>query len=105
MSSATIPSHTMATSSRMRRGAPVWSGPAAKVGYTSSVSYNHSSHLATVEANWNLPTLNTNDSGARNMSEFFVGSPPDFSLSASPWSLSFIAGGSAMSNVSLQSQN
>jgi len=91
------------------RGTPaiytVWSGPAAKVGYTSSVSYNHFSHLATVEANWNLPTLNTNDSGARNMSEFFVGSPPDFSLSASPWSLSFIAGGSAMSNVSLQSQN
>src|SRR5205807_1196183 len=54
---------------------------------------------------WNLPTLNANDSGARNMSEFFVGSPPDFSLSASPWSLSFIAGGSKMSNVSLQSQN
>src|SRR5205823_4761602 len=75
------------------------------VGYTSSVSYSHFSHLATVEANWNLPTLNTNDSGARNMSEFFVGSPPDFSLSASPWSLSFIAGGSAMSNVSLQSQH
>src|SRR2546425_3309755 len=91
------------------RGTPaiytVWSGPAAKVGYTSSVSYNHFSHLATVEANWNLPTLNANDSGARNMSEFFVGSPPDFSLSASPWSLSFIAGGSAMSNVSLQSQH
>src|SRR5467141_3095023 len=91
------------------RGTPaiytVWSGPAAKVGYTSSVSYNHYSHLATVEANWNLPTLNANDSGARNMSEFFVGSPPDFSLSASPWSLSFIAGGSAVSNVSLQSQN
>src|SRR5256884_3184238 len=91
------------------RGTPaiytVWSGPAAKVGYTSSVSYNHFSHLATVEANWNLPALNANDSGARNMSEFFVGSQPDFSLSASPWSLSFIAGGSAMSNVSLQSQN
>src|SRR5436853_3576651 len=91
------------------RGAPaiytVWSGPAAKVGYTSSVSYNHFSHLATVEANWNLPTLNTNDSGARNMSEFFVGSQPDFSLSASPWSLSFIAGGSAVSNVSMHPQN
>src|SRR5947209_6606250 len=37
------------------RGTPaiytVWSGPAAKVGYTSSVSYNHFSHLSTVEAN------------------------------------------------------
>ena len=91
------------------RGTPaiytVWSGPAAKVGYTSSVSYNHFSHLATVEANWNLPTLNTNDSGARNMSEFFVGSPPDFSLSASPWSLSFIEGGSGVSNVGVHPQN
>src|SRR5438046_6852923 len=91
------------------RGAPaiymVWSGPAAKVGYTSSVSYNHFSHLATVEANWNLPPLNANDSGARNMSEFFVGSQPDFSLSASPWSLSLIAGGSAVSNVSVHPQN
>jgi len=91
------------------RGAPaiytVWSGPAAKVGYTSSVSYNHFSHLATVEVNWNLPPLNANDSGARNMSEFFVGSQPDFSLSASPWSLSLIAGGSAVSNVSVHPQN
>ena len=91
------------------RGTPaiytVWSGPAAKVGYTSSVPYNHFSPLSTVEANWNLPPLNANDSAARNMSEFFVGSPPDFSLSASPWTLSFMAGGSAISNVSLQSQN
>src|SRR5438132_294236 len=91
------------------RGTPaiytVWSGPAAKLGYTSSVSYNHFSHLSTVEANWNLPPLNANDSAARNMSEFFVGSPPDFSLSASPWTLSFMAGRSAISNVSLQSQN
>src|SRR5437870_5763323 len=91
------------------RGTPaiytVWSGPAAKVGYTSSVSYNHSSPLSTVQANRNLPPLNANDSAARNMSEFFVGSPPDFSLSASPWTLSFMAGGSAISNVSLQSQH
>src|SRR5437763_765268 len=91
------------------RGAPaiytLWSGPAAKVGYTSSVPYNHFSHLATVEAIWNLPPLNANDSGARNMSEFFVGSPPDFSLSASPWSLSFIAGGSGVSNVSIHPEN
>src|SRR5207244_5340800 len=91
------------------RGTPaiytVWPGPAAKVGYTSSVSYNHFSPLSTVEANWNLPPLNANDSAGRNMSEFFVGSPPDFSLSASPWTLSFMAGGSAISNVSLQSQN
>src|SRR5438552_1218860 len=91
------------------RGAPaiytLWSGPAAKVGYTSSVPYNHFSHLATIEANWNLPPLNANDSGARNMSEFFVGSQPDFSLSASPWSLSFIEGGSGVSNVGVHPQN
>src|SRR5436189_6272666 len=84
------------------RGTPaiytLWSGPAAKVGYTSSVSYNQFSHLPTVEAHWHLPTLNANDSRARNMSELFVGSLPDLSVFASPWSLSFIARVSAVSS-------
>src|SRR2546429_9538845 len=39
------------------------------------------------------------------MPEFRVGSQPDFSLSASPWSLSLIGGGSAVSNVSAHPQN
>src|SRR5207253_5686519 len=73
------------------RGTPaiytVWSGPAAKVGYTSSVSYNHFSPLSTVEANWNLPPLNANDSAARNMSGLSRGSPPDLARAASAWPL------------------
>jgi len=91
------------------KGAPaiytVWAGPVAKVGYTSSAAYNHFSHLATLEANWNLPPLNANDSGARNMAEFFIGPAPNFSLSASPWSLSFVAGGNATSTIGLHPQN
>src|SRR3989454_1103144 len=61
------------------KGAPamysVWDGPTVKTSYASSIDYNHSSLLATIEANWNLPPLTANDSGAANMSEFFVGFP------------------------------
>ena len=61
------------------KGAPamysVWAGPTVKTSYASSIDYNHSSLLATIEANWNLPPLTANDSGAANMSEFFVGFP------------------------------
>jgi len=61
------------------KGAPamysVWAGPTVKTSYSSSIDYNHSSLLATIEANWNLPPLTANDSGAANMSEFFVGFP------------------------------
>src|SRR5712691_4096189 len=90
-------------------GAPnlytVWAGPVAKVGYTSSVSYNHFSLLSTIETNWNLAALNANDAGAANMTEFFTGTTPDFSLSAYPWSVSFLAGGNATSTISRQEHN
>ena len=60
-------------------GAPsmytVWAGPTAKANYTSAAAYNHSSLLATLEANWALPPLTANDSNAASMDEFFVGSP------------------------------
>ncbi|TLZ76624.1 MAG: hypothetical protein E6K11_10925, partial [Methanobacteriota archaeon] len=50
------------------KGAPamysVWAGPTVKTSYSSSIDYNHSSLLATIEANWNLPPLTANDSGA-----------------------------------------
>src|SRR6266849_2379057 len=51
-----------------------WSGPAAKKGFTSSNSYSHYSYLHTVEDNWGLPTLTSNDAGALVMSEFFTAS-------------------------------
>jgi PKD repeat protein len=91
------------------KGAPnlytVWSGPVAKAGYTSAVSYNHFSLLSTLEVNWNLAPLNANDSEAANMTEFFTGAAPDFSLSAYPWSVSFLEGGSATSTIGLQAHN
>ena len=52
-----------------------WSGPAAKQGFTSSQRYNHYSYLRTVEDNWNLPALTSNDSGASSMAEFFTAGP------------------------------
>src|SRR3989454_63400 len=59
-----------------------WSGPAVKKAYSSSTSYNHYSYLSTLEANWNLPSLTSNDASAIPMTEFFGGSPPP-TLSAS----------------------
>ena len=59
-----------------------WSGPAVKKAYSSSMSYNHYSYLSTLEANWNLPSLTSNDASATPMTEFFGTSPPP-TLSAS----------------------
>jgi hypothetical protein len=56
----------------------VWAGPAAAANYTSSRFYNHSSLLATIEANWDLAPLTSSDRNARNMGEFFTNpSGPD----------------------------
>jgi hypothetical protein len=54
----------------------VWAGPVAKAAFTSSVAYDHHSLLATIEANWNLAPLTTNDRNAATMAEFFAGQPP-----------------------------
>src|SRR5256884_3022625 len=54
----------------------VWAGRVVKPTYTSSVAYNHTSLLATIESNWNLPTLTANDAGAAAMTEFFTPNPP-----------------------------
>src|SRR6266581_4173170 len=59
-----------------------WSGSAVKKAYSSSTSYNHYSYLSTIEANWNLPSLTSNDASATPMTEFFGTSPPP-TLSAS----------------------
>src|SRR6266568_217751 len=59
-----------------------WSGSAVKKAYSSSMSYNHYSYLSTLEANWNLPSLTSNDASATPMTEFFGASPPP-TLSAS----------------------
>ena len=50
-----------------------WSGPTAKKGFTSNTAYTHYSYLHTIEDNWGLPTLASDDGGAPVMSEFFTG--------------------------------
>src|SRR3989442_1728025 len=50
-----------------------WSGPTSKKGFTSSTAYTHYSYLHTIEDNWGLSTLASNDAGAPIMSEFFNG--------------------------------
>jgi phosphatidylinositol-3-phosphatase len=54
----------------------VWAGPVAKTSFTSSIQYSHYSFLRTVEANWQLPPLTSNDQIATPMLEFFI-LPPD----------------------------
>ena len=80
-----------------------WAGPVVKRGFQTNVSYNHYSLLATVEANWNLPPLTANDTAATPMTEFFSTGGPDFSLSASPAGIAFVAGQNRTSTVSLHS--
>ncbi len=53
----------------------VWAGPGAKTAYVSSYSYTHYSVLATIESNWNLSPLTSNDRDAPHMGEFFLGQP------------------------------
>jgi len=53
----------------------VWAGPVAKTGFVSSYGYTHFSVLATVESNWNLTPLTSNDRDAPHMGEFFQGQP------------------------------
>jgi len=80
----------------------VWAGPVVKTAYTSSTAYSHYSVLSTIESNWNLPPLTANDQNATNMNEFFTTpANPDFSLSANPTTVSFVAGQSATSTISL----
>jgi len=80
----------------------VWAGPVVKTAYTSSTAYSHYSVLSTIESNWNLPPLTSNDQNAPNMNEFFTTpASPDFSLSANPTTVSFVAGQTATSTISL----
>jgi hypothetical protein len=68
-----------------------------KKGYASSYPYTHYSLLATIEANWNLPPLTSNDQKADHMGEFFQGQPSR-GLNAPPphpiplWSVIAISG-------------
>jgi PKD repeat protein len=49
----------------------VWAGPLAKTNYATSNLYTHYSWTRTIEANWNLAGLTSNDANAKAMTEFF----------------------------------
>jgi len=85
----------------------VWAGPAAKTAFGTNNLYNHYSFPKTVEVNWNLATLSTGDGSATPMTEFFkpISASPDFSISASPASLSVNSGSTATSTITLTSLN
>lgn len=66
-----------------------WSGPVVKQAYVGTGSYNHYSFLKTVETNWGLSSLTSNDANASPMTEFFASttttSPPSGNQPASFW--------------------
>src|SRR5712691_4461098 len=81
-----------------------FSGPATKLAYKSTASYSHYSLAKLLEDVWGGGSLAQGDVNAPSPLEFFgAGGPPvpDFSIAANPGSVSFIAGQSATSTVSL----
>ncbi|HYY91037.1 MAG TPA: PKD domain-containing protein [Candidatus Dormibacteraeota bacterium] len=54
----------------------VWAGPVAKQNFATSNLYNHYSWTKTIEVNWNLPSLTSNDASATPMSEYFASTQP-----------------------------
>jgi PKD repeat protein len=61
----------------------VWAGPLAKTNYATSNLYNHYSWTRTIEANWNLASLTSNDANAKVMTEFFASTTPPVVLTTS----------------------
>jgi phosphatidylinositol-3-phosphatase len=61
-----------------------WSGPVAKRGFTSNSSYTHYSYVHTMEDNWGMATLASNDANAPVMAEAFGTSSSGPAGSSSP---------------------
>src|SRR3989454_1091078 len=78
-----------------------FSGPATKLAYKSTASYSHYSLAKLLEDVWSGGSLGQGDVSAASPLEFFNAGGPDFTLSANPATVSFVAGLSAMSMVSL----
>ena len=81
---------------------PIFAGSAVKTSYVSTASYNTYSLTSTLLNNWGLSCL-VNDCGKTPMSEFFGTTSiiPDFGLTASPTSVSFTAGSSGSSTITM----
>src|SRR3989475_2557723 len=62
----------------------VWAGPGTKTGFVTSNLYNHYSFTKTIETNWNLASLTSNDASATPMTEFFTANPLSTSFVFSP---------------------
>src|SRR3989454_4653509 len=62
----------------------VWAGRQAKNNFGTTNLYHHYSWLRTIEVNWNLPTLTSNDASATPMTEFFTVNPLSASFTYSP---------------------
>jgi phospholipase C len=57
--------------------------PYAKPGHVSSVVYDHTSILATIELKWNLPALTRRDAAASPLTDFIdLTAPPHFASPA-----------------------
>src|SRR5437773_2287365 len=78
-----------------------FSGPATKLAYKSTASYSHYSLAKLLEDVWGGGSLGQGDVSAPSPLEFFNAGGPDFTLSANPATVSFVAGQSATSTVSL----
>src|SRR6266571_705060 len=61
-----------------------WAGPVVKKGYSSNAQYSHYSFLKTLESNWGLTALTTNDASANAMTEFFQGNTQSPGPSSNP---------------------
>ena len=83
----------------------VWAGPIVKASLSSSRLYNHYSLTKTIEVNWNLPSLTSNDANAIPMTEFFKAPSPDFSLTATPSTVTFKSGETGSFNATVSAQN
>src|SRR3989441_5069936 len=78
-----------------------FSGPATKLAYKSTAAYSHYSLAKLLEDVWGGGSLGQGDVTAPSPLEFFNAGGPDFTLSANPGGVSFFAGQSAASTVSL----
>src|SRR2546427_5331094 len=79
-----------------------FSGTATKLAYKSTASYSHYSLAKLLEDVWGGGSLGQGDVNAPSPLEFFNAGGPDFTLSANPGTISFDAGLSATSTISLQ---
>src|SRR5207253_656670 len=78
-----------------------FNGPATKLAYKSTASYSHYSLAKLLEDVWGGGNLGQGDVTAPSPLEFFNAGGPDFTLSANPGTVSFDAGLSANSTISL----